>query len=335
MSILITGGSGYIGSHTVVQLIELGHKVVIYDNLENSYPEVISRIQKITNKKPESVTGDIRDFHLLKDTMSRYGCYAVIHFAGLKSVGESNQQPIKYYDYNVTGTLNLLAAMQETGVKKFIFSSSATVYGTPQHLPIKEDHPVSTINPYGRSKLMVEQILSDLYNSDPEWMISILRYFNPVGAHKSGLIGEDPRGHPNNLMPLIAQVAAGNRPHLNIFGDDYPTPDGTGIRDYIHVEDLAAGHICALNQLQQPQCEAINLGTGNGFSVMEVIKTFERISNRKITHHVTSRRQGDVAENYADPRLASKLLNWKATNDLENMCKDTWNWISKNPNGFN
>lgn len=335
MSILITGGAGYIGSHTAIQLIEAGHEVVIYDNFENSHQEVINRIELITGVRPPLVTGDIRDKEFIAATLSKYKCDAVIHFAGLKAVGESSEKPILYYDYNVAGTIRLIEAMKQANVKKLIFSSSATVYGTPQFLPFTEAHPRSAMSPYGRSKLMVEQILSDLFNSDPTWYINILRYFNPVGAHESGLIGEDPIGIPNNLMPFIAQVASGRRTHLNIWGDDYPTPDGTGVRDYIHVEDLADGHISALNHLSKPQCEFINLGTGVGCSVLEVVKAFERISNRKIEYVIADRRPGDVAAYYADPTYAENLLGWKATKDLEKICKDTWNWIAKNPNGYN
>lgn len=335
MSILITGGAGYIGSHTAIQLIESGHQIIIFDNFENSHPEVINRIEKITGKRPSIVIGDIRNKDLVQKTLKEYTCEAVIHFAGLKAVGESNNKPLHYYDYNVIGALRLLEAMTNTNVRKLIFSSSATVYGNPQELPLKETHPLSATNPYGRSKLMVEEILSDLFKSDPSWKITILRYFNPVGAHKSGLIGEDPKGIPNNLMPFVTQVASGKRDVLNIWGNDYPTPDGTGIRDYIHVEDLAAGHICAYNQLNAPQCECINLGTGNGFSVLELIKTFERISNRKINYQIAARREGDVAANYASPQRAFDLLGWKAKKDLERICKDTWNWVAKNPNGYN
>lgn len=335
MSILITGGAGYIGSHTAIQLIDSGQQVVILDNLENSHQEVLSRIEQITGVKPPLVIGDIRDQSLIEKTITEHQCNAVIHFAGLKAVGESSSKPLKYYDYNVTGTIKLLEAMKSTGVKKIIFSSSATVYGIPQQLPLQENHPTSATNPYGRSKLMIEEILSDLFKSDPTWQITILRYFNPVGAHQSGLIGEDPKGIPNNLMPFITQVATGKREYLNIWGNDYPTPDGTGIRDYIHVEDLAAGHISALKYLNYPHCEFINLGTGKGFSVLEVIKTFERISNRKIEYKIADRRPGDIAENFAESQLATKLLKWKATKDLEQICKDTWNWTSKNPNGYN
>ncbi|WP_374834239.1 UDP-glucose 4-epimerase GalE [Paenochrobactrum pullorum] len=335
MSILITGGAGYIGSHTAIQLIKDGYKVVIFDNFENSHHEVINRIEKITGIRPPHIAGDVRDQEIVKSILIKHDCDAVIHFAGLKAVGESTENPLLYYEYNVNGTLKLLQVMKSVGVRKFIFSSSATVYGIPQSLPFTEQHPLYPMSPYGQTKLMVEQILSSLFNSDPSWKISILRYFNPVGAHESGLIGEDPKGIPNNLMPFITQVAAGKREYLNIWGNDYPTPDGTGIRDYIHVEDLAAGHISALKQLKKPQCEFINLGTGSGSSVLEVISNFERISNRKINYKIAERRPGDVAEYYADPTYAAQLLDWKATKNLETICKDTWNWISKNPNGYN
>lgn len=335
MSILITGGAGYIGSHTAIQLIEGGYDVVIFDNFENSHNEVINRIEKITGTRPLVVHGDIRDQEAIESTLIKYKCDSVIHFAGLKAVGESSEKPLLYYDYNVTGTLKLLQSMVNVGVKKIIFSSSATVYGVPQTLPFTEQHPLSPMSPYGETKLIVEKILSNLFNSDPSWKISILRYFNPVGAHESGLIGEDPKGIPNNLMPFITQVASGQRECLYIWGNDYPTPDGTGIRDYIHVEDLATGHISALKHLDAPQCEIINLGTGYGSSVLEVINNFERISNRKINYKIADRRPGDVAEYYSDPSYAYKLLDWKATKNLEKICKDTWNWISKNPNGYN
>lgn len=335
MSILVTGGAGYIGSHTVIQLIEAGHQVVIFDNFENSHYEVISRIKLITGKNPVVVNGDIREKLLVKKAIIENNCKAVIHFAGLKAVGESNSSPLRYYDYNVVGTVNLLEAMIETDIRKLIFSSSATVYGIPETLPLKEEHRLSATNPYGRTKLMIEEILTDLFHSDPSFMITILRYFNPVGAHTSGLIGEDPKGTPNNLMPIVAQVASGSREYLHIWGDDYQTKDGTGIRDYIHVEDLAAGHISALENLTAPQCQAINLGTGNGYSVLELISAFEHISNRKIKFKIAARRDGDVAINYACAKKAFDILGWKATKDLERICKDTWNWVAKNPNGYN
>lgn len=334
MTILVTGGAGYIGSHTCVRLLETGHDVVIVDNFDNSHPEVFQRIEEITGRIPKRETGDIRDREFLQKVIQTYKCDAVIHFAGLKAVGESTQKPLYYYDCNMLGTLRLLQAMRSEGVKKLVFSSSATVYGDPQHLPINEDHPLSATNPYGRTKLMVEEMLRDLYNSDPEWSIAILRYFNPVGAHESGLIGEDPKGIPNNLMPIIAQVATGRREKLSIWGNDYPTPDGTGVRDYIHVTDLAEGHLKALAKLDTPKCMAVNLGTGEGYSVLDVIKAFEHVSNQKINYELAPRRPGDVASCYADPAHAQQLLDWKAKKTLREMCADMWNWQSKNPNGY-
>lgn len=270
----------------------------------------------------------------MEQVIKRHKCTAVIHFAGLKAVGESSEKPLLYYDCNVLGTLRLLQAMEATGVKKLVFSSSATVYGDPDKLPITEDQPLSATNPYGRTKLVIEDMLRDLYNSDSSWAIAILRYFNPVGAHESGLIGEDPKGIPNNLMPIIAQVATGRREKLNIWGNDYPTPDGTGVRDYIHVNDLAAGHLKALKKLDKPKCFAVNLGTGQGYSVLDVIKAFEHVSNREIKYEIAPRRPGDVAECYADPGFAKKFLGWSAEKNLREMCQDMWNWQSKNPNGY-
>ncbi|MFC0245342.1 UDP-glucose 4-epimerase GalE [Falsochrobactrum ovis] len=334
MTILVTGGAGYIGSHTCVQLIEAGHKVVVVDNFANSHPEALRRIEKITGFAPRKEAGDIRDRSFLEQVIRHHNCTAVVHFAGLKAVGESNEMPLHYYDCNVLGTLRLLQAMQSTGVKTLVFSSSATVYGDPVKLPITEDLPLSATNPYGRTKLIIEDMLRDLFASDPSWKIAILRYFNPVGAHESGLIGEDPKGIPNNLMPIIAQVATGRRKQLNVWGNDYPTRDGTGIRDYIHVVDLAQGHLKALNKLQDPQCFAVNLGTGQGHSVLEVIEAFEHVSNRKIEYEISPRRKGDVAECYADASFARDFLNWQAKKDLRQMCQDMWNWQSKNPNGY-
>jgi UDP-glucose 4-epimerase len=335
MTILVTGGAGYIGSHTCVELLQAGHDVVIVDNFDNSHPEALARIEKITGKMPASEAGDIRDQSFLEDVIGRHGCTAVIHFAGLKAVGESGEKPLVYYDYNVVGTLRLLQAMQARGVRKLVFSSSATVYGEPQKLPLEEDHPLSATNPYGRTKLVIEDMLRDFHKSDPSWHIAILRYFNPVGAHESGLIGEDPKGIPNNLMPIIAQVAGGRREKLSVWGSDYPTPDGTGIRDYIHVVDLARGHLKALEKLDnQPQCFAVNLGTGQGYSVMEVIKAFEHVSNRQITYEMAPRRPGDVAVCYSDPTHAKEFLGWSATKTLRDMCQDMWNWQVKNPDGY-
>ncbi|RCS24299.1 UDP-glucose 4-epimerase GalE [Phyllobacterium salinisoli] len=334
MTILVTGGAGYIGSHTCVELLQAGHDVVIVDTFDNSHPEALNRIAEIAGRAPASETGDIRDRAFLEDVLRRHGCTSVIHFAGLKAVGESGEKPLLYYDYNVVGTLRLLQAMQAVGVRKLVFSSSATVYGEPQRLPLEEDHPLSATNPYGRTKLVIEEMLRDLHNSDPSWHIAILRYFNPVGAHESGLIGEDPKGIPNNLMPIIAQVASGRREKLNVWGNDYPTPDGTGIRDYIHVVDLAKGHLKALDRLDEPQCFAVNLGTGQGYSVRDVIKAFEHVSNRKIDHEMAPRRPGDVAVCYSDPSHAKDLLDWSATKGLREMCQDMWNWQVKNPNGY-
>ncbi|WP_439271218.1 UDP-glucose 4-epimerase GalE [Pseudochrobactrum sp. HB0163] len=335
MAILVTGGAGYIGSHTCVRLLETGHDVVVVDNFDNSHPEVFQRIEKITGCMPKRETGDIRDREFIEKVLQAYNCDSVIHFAGLKAVGESTQKPLYYYDCNMLGTLRLLQAMRTVGVKKLVFSSSATVYGDPLHLPIDEKHPLSATNPYGRTKLMIEEMLRDLYQSDPTWKIAILRYFNPVGAHESGLIGEDPKGIPNNLMPIIAQVATGRREKLSIWGNDYPTPDGTGVRDYIHVTDLAEGHLKALARLEEPQCMAVNLGTGEGYSVFDVIKAFEHVSNRKITYEIAPRRPGDVAACYADPSHAKELLDWSAQKTLREMCADMWNWQSKNPDGYN
>ncbi|PYE86419.1 UDP-glucose 4-epimerase GalE [Phyllobacterium leguminum] len=334
MTILVTGGAGYIGSHTCVELLQAGHDVVVVDNFDNSHPEAMNRIAKITGRAPASETGDIRDQAFLEDVLRRHGCTAVIHFAGLKAVGESSEKPLHYYDYNVVGTLRLLQAMQAANVRKLVFSSSATVYGEPQKLPLEEKHPLSATNPYGRTKLVIEEMLRDFHQSDPSWHIGILRYFNPVGAHESGLIGEDPKGIPNNLMPIIAQVAGGRREKLKVWGNDYPTPDGTGIRDYIHVVDLARGHLKALEKLDEPQCFAVNLGTGQGYSVIDVIKAFEHVSNRQIAYEIAPRRAGDVAICYSDPAHAKDFLGWSATKGLREMCQDMWNWQAKNPNGY-
>lgn len=334
MTILVTGGAGYIGSHTCVRLLETGHDVVVVDNFDNSHPEVFQRLEQITGRMPKRETGDIRDREFLQKVIQTYQCTSVIHFAGLKAVGESTQKPLYYYDCNMLGTLRLLQAMRSCNVKKIVFSSSATVYGDPQRLPLDETHPLSATNPYGRTKLMVEEMLRDLYNSDPEWSIAILRYFNPVGAHESGLIGEDPKGIPNNLMPIIAQVATGRREKLSIWGNDYPTSDGTGVRDYIHVMDLADGHVKAMDKLNEPNCLTVNLGTGEGYSVLDVIKAFEHVSNQHIRYEVAPRRPGDVATCYADPAHAKQVLDWSAKKTLREMCADMWNWQSKNPNGY-
>lgn len=334
LNILVTGGSGYIGSHICVELLGLGHQVVAYDNFSTSHPEALRRVEKITLKPLAVVRGDIRDHAALESTLRQYECDAVIHLAGLKAVGESVEMPLDYFDNNVAGTLTLLRAMRASGVRSLVFSSSATVYGEPEHLPLTEVHPLSATNPYGRSKLMVEDILRDLHRAEPDWRIGILRYFNPVGAHISGLIGEDPQSTPNNLMPYVGQVAAGRRENLSVWGADYNTPDGTGIRDYIHVTDLALGHVNALTRLVQPQCFSVNLGTGIGHSVMEVIRAFEKASGRRIPYKISARRPGDVAACYANPELAKKLLNWSAARDLATMCRDHWRWQSENPHGY-
>lgn len=332
--ILVTGGAGYIGSHTCVELLNAKQEVVIFDNFCNSHPEVLSRIRMITGKTPHLVRGDIRDTAALTATLRDFACTSVIHFAGLKAVGESVEKPLDYYDNNVIGTHSLLMAMIACDVKTMVFSSSATVYGEPQFLPLTEDHPLSATNPYGRSKLMVEDILRDLYHADPTWRIAILRYFNPVGAHESGLIGEDPHGVPNNLMPFVAQVAAGLRDCLKVWGSDYPTTDGTGVRDYIHVVDLALGHLKAMDCLQVPQCIEVNLGTGAGYTVLEVIRAFEFASGTTIRYELSPRRPGDVASCYANPMLASDFLAWKAERTLGAMCADAWRWQTSNPTGY-
>jgi UDP-glucose 4-epimerase len=332
--ILVTGGAGYIGSHTCVELLNAGHELVVFDNFCNSHPEALARVEKITGRKLNVVKGDIRDQGALEEAIRRFNCTAVIHFAGLKAVGESVEKPLDYYDNNVIGTHRLLQAMANCGVKTLVFSSSATVYGEPKFLPLTEDHPLSATNPYGRTKLVIEEMLRDLYRADPSWCIGILRYFNPVGAHESGLIGEDPQGIPNNLMPFVAQVAIGRRECLKVWGNDYPTSDGTGIRDYIHVVDLAIGHLKALARLSEPQCIAVNLGTGQGYSVLDVINAFAKASNRPVPYEFAPRRPGDVAACYADPSLADSQLGWKAARGLNAMCIDAWHWQLNNPTGF-
>ncbi|MDP2880803.1 MAG: UDP-glucose 4-epimerase GalE [Azonexus sp.] len=332
--IFVTGGAGYIGSHTCVELLQSGQEVVVFDNFSNSHRESLKRVEAITGKKIYCVEGDIRDQAAVAAALRQFDCQAVIHFAGLKAVGESVEKPLEYYDNNVIGTHRLLSAMSECGVKTLVFSSSATVYGDPQRLPLTEDHPLSATNPYGRTKLVIEDMLRDLYRSDPTWRIGILRYFNPVGAHESGLIGEDPQGIPNNLMPFVAQVAVGRREQLKVWGDDYPTPDGTGVRDYIHVVDLALGHLKALACLNEAQCFAVNLGTGTGYSVLDVVKAFEKASGRPVPYELAPRRSGDVASCYADPAFAAELLNWRAARNMDAMCVDAWRWQSNNPNGF-
>lgn len=334
-SILVTGGSGYIGSHTVVQLLAAGGNVVILDNLCNSKREVLNRIEVITARRPEFVVGDIRDRATLRSLFSTHKIDAVIHFAGLKAVGESEAEPLKYYDNNVTGSVVLFEEMARANVKRLVFSSSATVYGDPGVVQYTEDLPLKPVNVYGRTKLVVEDILRDLKHADPEWRIALLRYFNPVGAHKSGLMGEDPSGIPNNLMPFVAQVAVGKRAKLAVFGNDYLTPDGTGKRDYIHVDDLAAGHLAALKVLNQSaDTLTINLGTGRPYSVLEIVNAFAKASGKTVPYEIAPRRAGDLPEYYADPSLAKRLLGWEARYDIDRMCADTWRWQSMNPMGF-
>lgn len=334
MRVFVTGGAGYIGSHTCVELLNASHDVVIFDNFSNSNPNVISRIGQITGRKVNLITGDIRNQFELENALAKYKPDAVIHFAGLKAVGESVTLPLDYYDVNLIGTHRLILAMNKCNIRKLIFSSSATVYGNPQKLPIDESHPLAPTNPYGRTKLFIEEMLRDFYQANSDWHISILRYFNPVGAHESGMIGEDPRGIPNNLMPYVAQVAVGRQDFLNIWGSDYPTHDGTGVRDYIHVVDLAIGHVRSLENLVNPQCLAINLGTGIGYSVMDVVKAFESASSQKIAYKVAERRPGDVATCYANPSLAKQRLAWQAQRDLLAMCHDHWRWQMRNPQGY-
>ncbi len=336
MNVFITGGAGYIGSHTCVELLAAGHTVSVFDNFCNSQAESLARVERITGKRPTLFEGDIRNGEALTQALQASGVTAVVHFAGLKAVGESVQQPLAYYDNNVVGTVRLLEAMQASDVRQLVFSSSATVYGDPQHLPLTETHPLSTTNPYGQTKLVIEEMLRDMHRSDAAWRIAILRYFNPVGAHHSGLIGEDPQGTPNNLMPFVAQVAIGRRPFLNVWGDDYATPDGTGVRDYIHVVDLALGHVRALERLQQHEgCEAINLGTGVGYSVLDMVSAFERASGKPVPYQVAPRRAGDIAACYANADKAKQLLGWKAERDLRAMCDDAWRWQQMNPQGYN
>jgi len=335
MAILVTGGAGYIGSHTCVQLLDAGYEVIILDNFSNSKPVVIKRIRKITGRSFDTITGDILDKKLLEKVFTAYRIDSVIHFAGLKSVPESVGIPLSYFHNNVSGSINLFEAMKEHGIKNIVFSSSATVYGTTDKMPITEDAPLSAVNPYGRTKLMIEDILRDLYISDSSWNIILLRYFNPVGAHRSGLIGEDPNGIPNNLVPYISQVAVGKLKELGVCGTDFPTRDGTGIRDYIHVVDLADGHLKALEKLaKNPGIAAYNLGTGRGTSVLEMVDAFAKAVDRKIPYVIKGRRPGDVAECYSDPSKAERELGWRAVRDIDDMCRDTWNWQVKNPSGY-
>ncbi len=327
MKILVTGGAGFIGSHTCVELLDAGFEVVILDNLLNSKASVVDRVARITGKKPMLVQADVRDESALRAIFSEQQIKAVIHFAGLKAVGESVQQPLQYYANNVGSTLALCQVMAEFGVFKLVFSSSATVYGDPASVPISEEFPLNATNPYGRSKLMIEEILRDLFVSDKRWHIALLRYFNPVGAHQSGMIGEDPHGVPNNLMPYLSQVAAGKLKELSVYGNDWPTPDGTGVRDYIHVSDLASGHKKALDKLQQaPGIFTYNLGTGRGISVLQMIAAFERVTGQPVPYRFVSRRAGDIATCYANTALANRELGWTALRGLDDMCADLWRW---------
>lgn len=334
-TILVTGGAGFIGSHTSVELLEAGYDIVILDNFSNSKPEALNRIKKITGKDFKFYEADLLDLELVRQVFSENKIDAVIHFAGLKAVGESVQKPVEYYHNNITGTLMLITAMRDAGVKKIVFSSSATVYGMYNKAPYVEDMPTRATNPYGYTKVMIEQILKDVYVSDNEWSVSLLRYFNPIGAHKSGLIGEDPNGIPNNLLPYIAQVAVGKLKRLGVFGNDYDTPDGTGVRDYIHVVDLATGHLAALKYvLSNTGVEAVNLGTGKGSSVMEVLKSFEKACGKEIPYEVMPRRAGDIATCYANTEKAKRLFGWEAKYTLDEMTADGWNFTKNNPNGL-
>ena len=335
MAILVTGGAGFIGSHTCVELLNNGYEVVIVDNFVNSKPEALNRIRKITGKEFTFYEADLLDKCAVEKIFKENHIEAVIHFAGLKAVGESVAQPVRYYHNNITGTLVLCQVMQKVGVKKIVFSSSATVYGSPETVPIREDFPLHTTNPYGSTKLMIENILRDIFVADKEWSIALLRYFNPIGAHKSGLIGEDPNGIPNNLMPYIAQVAAGKLECLSVFGNDYDTKDGTGVRDYIHVVDLAQGHIKAVEKvLSSTGVDAYNLGTGIGYSVLDVVHAFEKANGVKVNYKIAPRRPGDIAVCYADPQKAKDILGWQAKFGIEDMCRDSWNFMKQNPNGL-
>lgn len=335
MNILLTGGAGYIGSHTYVSLIEAGFTPVILDNFANSHPRVLERLQAITGQPALCERGDVLDTAFVEQVLRRHGIAGVVHFAGDKAVGESVAKPLKYYHNNLGGAVSLMQAMENAGCEALVFSSSATVYGDPATVPIREDFPRSHTNPYGHTKLVIEDMLAAQRAAQPSWKVAILRYFNPVGAHASGLIGEDPDGIPNNLMPYIAQVATGQRPLLQVFGSDYPTPDGTGVRDYIHVCDLAEGHVAALKALiGQGRSLTVNLGTGQGHSVLDVVRAFERASGRPVPYELVARRPGDVAQCFADPSLARELLGWRASRTLAQMCADTWRWQSANPNGY-
>lgn len=335
MQILLTGGAGYIGSHTCVELLNSGYDVVVADNLSNSNVESLKRVKQITGKDVKFYKADILDKKAMRKIFKKNKIEVVIHFAGLKAVGESNQIPLKYYENNISGTVALCEVMNEFGCKKMVFSSSATVYGVAEKMPLTEDMPLGAINPYGRTKLFIEDILRDLCKSDNEWSVALLRYFNPIGAHESGLIGEDPKGIPNNLMPYVAQVAVGRLKELSVFGNDYDTVDGTGVRDYIHVVDLARGHVKAVDYVAGTLgCEAINLGTGNGVSVLELVEAFKKASGVDVPYKIVERREGDPAKVYANADKAKKLLGWEAEFGIEQMCKDSWNWQSNNPNGY-
>ncbi len=335
MRVLVTGGTGYIGSHTCVELINAGHEVVVLDNLSNSSEKSLEAIYKITGTKPKFYKVDLLDYADVDKCFSENEFDSVIHFAGLKAVGESCRMPIEYYHNNITGTLNLVDVMRKHNVFNLVFSSSATVYGTPKTVPIKEDFPLSTTNPYGSTKLMIENILTDVYKSDNRWSVTLLRYFNPIGANKSGEMGEDPKGIPNNLLPYVAQVAVGKLEYVHVFGNDYDTPDGTGVRDYIHVVDLALGHLKAIEKKSNEQGVHIyNLGTGNGYSVLDIIHAFEKACGKKLEYKIEARRPGDIAMCYADASKAKKELDWQATRSIDEMCEDSWRWQSTHPNGF-
>jgi len=335
MAVLITGGTGFIGSHTCVELLESGHEIVVMDNFSNSCPEVLERIKKITGKDFAFYEADLLNEAALDKIFAENKIDSVVHFAGLKAVGESVEKPLEYYENNVSGSINLFKAMRKAGTKKLVFSSSATVYGIPKTVPITEDFPLSAINPYGATKLMIEDMLRDIAHADDTWRISLLRYFNPIGAHECGLIGEDPNGIPNNLLPYVAQVASGRLPYLNVYGDDYDTPDGTGVRDYIHVVDLAKGHLNALNKLQTTTgCHAYNLGTGVGYSVLDIVKAFEKACGKEIPYKMAPRRAGDAATCYSDPSFAKEELGWTAKLNLDDMCQSMWHFTELNPKGI-
>ncbi|MDR9797203.1 UDP-glucose 4-epimerase GalE [Aeribacillus pallidus] len=335
MTVLVTGGAGYIGSHAAVELLDKGYDIVIVDNLSNSQIQSIHRVKEITGKDFPFYQYDLLDYEALENLFKKYNFDAVMHFAGLKAVGESVEIPLKYYRNNIIGTINLCEIMSKYNVKKLIFSSSATVYGNPDRVPIDESFPLSATNPYGRTKLMIEEILRDLYRADSSWRIAILRYFNPIGAHESGRIGENPKGIPNNLMPYITQVAIGKREKLYVFGNDYETHDGTGVRDFIHVVDLVKGHLKALEYINDNEgIETFNLGTGTGYSVLDLINTFSSVTSRKIPYEIVGRRPGDIGICYANPEKAERVLGWKAEKNLKDMCKDSWKWQLENPNGY-